>query len=136
MVKDPPANARDVRDDPWVGEIPWRRAWEPTPVFLSGESQGQRTPGGYSPWGHKESDATTYTSFLLSLCLTSFLFFKKKIISTFFLSSYHFLLEFWLPRIWLFGLECYCSTLKSTESVNMLGSIASFPIKQLLNTTL
>ena len=63
-------------------------------------------------------------------------FLKKKIISTFFLSSYHFLLEFWLPRIWLFGLECYCSTLKSTESVNMLGSIASFPIKQLLNTTL
>ena len=132
MAKDPPANAGDIRDDPWVGEIPWRRAWEPIPVFLPGESQGQRTPVGYSPWGHKESDVTTYTSFLLSLCLTSFFF----IISTFSLSSYHFLLEFWLPRILLFGLECYCSTLKSTESVNMLGSIASGPIKQLLNTTL
>ena len=76
--------------------------------------------------------------YILSLVPLSHIlpFFLKKIISTFFLSSYHFLLEFWLPRIWLFGLECYCSTLKSTESVNMLGSIASFPIKQLLNTTL
>ena len=52
-----------------------RRAWQPTLVFLPGESQGQRSPVGYSPWGHKESDATTYASFLLSLCLTSFLFF-------------------------------------------------------------
>ena len=77
MAKDPLANAGDIRDDPWAGEIPWRRAWEPTPVFLPGESQRQRTPVGYSPWGHKESDATTYASFLLSLCLTSFLFFFK-----------------------------------------------------------
>ena len=77
VAKDPLANAGDIRDDPWAGEIPWRRAWEPTPVFSPGESQRQRTPVGYSPWGHKESDATTYASFLLSLCLTSFLFFFK-----------------------------------------------------------
>ena len=34
--------------DPWVGKIPWRRAWQPTPVFLPGESHGQRAwePGG------------------------------------------------------------------------------------------
>ena len=32
---------------PWVGKIPWRRAWQPTPVFLPGESQGQRTLAGY-----------------------------------------------------------------------------------------
>ena len=43
---------------PWVGKIPWRRAWQPTPVFLPRESHGQRSLGGYSPWGHKESDAT------------------------------------------------------------------------------
>ena len=35
--------------DPWVGKIPWRRAWQPTPVFLPGESHGQRSPAGYGP---------------------------------------------------------------------------------------
>ena len=44
--------------DPWVGKIPWRRAWQPTPVFLPGESHGQRNLAGYSPWGHKELDMT------------------------------------------------------------------------------
>ena len=39
-------------------EDPWRRKWQPTPVFLPGESHGQRRLGGYSPWGHKESDMT------------------------------------------------------------------------------
>ena len=43
---------------PWVGKIPWRRAWQPTPVFLPGESHGQRSLGSCSPWGHKESDTT------------------------------------------------------------------------------
>ena len=32
------------------------KAWQPTPVFLPGESHGQRRPAGCSPWGHKESD--------------------------------------------------------------------------------
>ena len=45
-----------------VGKIPWRRAWQPTPVFLPGESHGQRSLAGYSPWGHKESDRTDVTS--------------------------------------------------------------------------
>ena len=39
--------------DPWVGKIPWRRAWQPSPVFLPGESHGQRSLVGYSPWGRK-----------------------------------------------------------------------------------
>ena len=48
--------------DPWVGKIPWRRAWQPTPVFLPGESQAQRRLAGYSPWGRKQSDPTnTFT---------------------------------------------------------------------------
>ena len=42
--------------DPWVGKIPWRRAWQPTPIFLPGESHGQRRLVGYSPWGCKELD--------------------------------------------------------------------------------
>ena len=41
--------------DPWVGKIPWRRAWKPTLVFLPGESHGQRSLAGYSPYGCKES---------------------------------------------------------------------------------
>ena len=44
--------------DPWVGTIPWRREWQPTPAFLLGESHRQRTLAGYSPWGCKESDTT------------------------------------------------------------------------------
>ena len=42
--------------DPWVGNTPWRKAWQPTPVFFPGESHGQRNLLGYSPWGFKESD--------------------------------------------------------------------------------
>ena len=48
--------------DPWVGKISWRRAWHPTPVFLPGESRGQRCLGGYSPWDHRELDMTEVTS--------------------------------------------------------------------------
>ena len=45
--------------DPWVGKIPWRkRTWQPTPVFLAGESHGQRILAGYSPGGHKQLDTT------------------------------------------------------------------------------
>ena len=42
--------------DPLVGKIPWRRKWQPTPVFLPWESYGQRNLVGYSPWGRKELD--------------------------------------------------------------------------------
>ena len=38
---------------PWFGKISWRRAWQPTPVFLPGESHGQRNLMGYSLWGRK-----------------------------------------------------------------------------------
>ena len=49
-------------------EDPWRRKWQPTPVFLPAKSHGQRSLASYSPWGHKESDTTedlahTYTFF-------------------------------------------------------------------------
>ena len=40
------------------GKIPWRRAWQPTPIFLPGECHGQRSLGGCSLWGHKELDTT------------------------------------------------------------------------------
>ena len=47
--------------DPWVGKIPWRKAWQPTSVFLPGESHGQRTLAGYSPYGCTELDMTEMT---------------------------------------------------------------------------
>jgi len=47
---------------PWVGKIPWRRKWQPTPVILPEKSHRQRSLAGYSPWGHKESDMTEQLS--------------------------------------------------------------------------
>ena len=47
--------------DPCVGKIPWRRAWQPSPVFLSAESRGQRNLLSYSPYSRKESDVTEVT---------------------------------------------------------------------------
>ena len=47
----------------WVRKIPWRRAWQPTPVFLPGESHGQRSLVGYSPQGHTELDTTEATQY-------------------------------------------------------------------------
>ena len=58
VVKNPPANAGDVRDTgliPGLGNSPWRRKRQPTPVFLPEESHGQRSLVGYSSWGHKEA---------------------------------------------------------------------------------
>ena len=53
MVKNLP-----VVQETWVGKIPWRREWHPTPVFLPGEFHEQRSLVGYSPWGLRESDTT------------------------------------------------------------------------------
>ena len=47
--------------DPWVRKIPQKRTWQPTPVFLPGESHGQRSLVGYSPQGCKELDTTWVT---------------------------------------------------------------------------
>jgi len=52
QVKNPPTGAvrhKRHRFDPWVGKILWRRAWQPTPFFLPGDSLGQRSLVGYSP---------------------------------------------------------------------------------------
>ena len=42
----------------WVGKFPWKRKWQPTPIFLPGISHGQRSPVGYTPWSRKESNTT------------------------------------------------------------------------------
>ena len=54
--------------NPWVGKIPWRRKWQPTPVFWPGKSHGQRSLAGYSPQGRKELDMTERLHFLSFFC--------------------------------------------------------------------
>ena len=55
-IRLPMQETPDTGSDPWVGKIPWRREWWPTPVFLPGECLGQNSLASYSPWGHKELD--------------------------------------------------------------------------------
>ena len=50
VVKSLPASVGDT------GSIPWRRKYQPPPLFLPGESHGQRSLAGYSPWGDRDSD--------------------------------------------------------------------------------
>ena len=50
--------AGDLGSVPGLGKLPCGRAWQPTPVFLPGESHEQGSLAGYSPWGQKESDMT------------------------------------------------------------------------------
>ena len=60
MVKNPPANAGDKRlgFNPWVGKMPWKREWQPTPVFLPGEFHAQRSLAAKVHGVAKESDMT------------------------------------------------------------------------------
>ena len=53
---------RKPRFDPLVRKLLWRRKWQPSPVFLPGESQEQRSLVGYGSWGCKESDMTNQLS--------------------------------------------------------------------------
>ena len=57
-AKESACNAGDPGLIPGLGRFPWRRKWQPTPVFLPGESHGQRSLVGYSPRGRKELDRT------------------------------------------------------------------------------
>ena len=59
-AKNLPANRADTSLIPGLGRFPWRRSWQPTPVFLLGKSHGLRRLAGYSQWGHKESEMTDH----------------------------------------------------------------------------
>ena len=64
VVKNPPANEsrhKRHRFDLWAERSPWTKAWQSTPVFLPGESHGQRSLAGCSSQGHTESDRTEAT---------------------------------------------------------------------------
>ena len=74
--------------DPWVGKIPWRRAWQPTPVFSPRESLEQRSLAGYNPWVRKESDMAEATGHALQVTGTQSPSQGLRFISTFSRSSY------------------------------------------------
>ena len=67
MVKNLPAT-QETGFNPWFQKIPWRREWQPTPVFLPEKSHGQRSLVDFGPWDCKESDTTEQLT--LSLCGT------------------------------------------------------------------
>ena len=56
--------------DPWVGKIPWRRKWQPTPVLLPGKFHGRRSLVGYSPWGSQRVGRDWATSLSLFTLVT------------------------------------------------------------------
>ena len=60
VVKNLPA-MQETQFNNWVRKIPWRRKWQPTPVFLPGESQGRRSLVGCRLWDRTESDTTEVT---------------------------------------------------------------------------
>ena len=65
MVKNPPANAGDIRDEgsiPGSERSPGGGQWQPIPLFLAGEPHGQRSLAGYSPWGCQGLDTAELLS--------------------------------------------------------------------------
>ena len=54
------------------GKTPWRRSWQPSPIFLSGESHWQRSLGGYSPWSSEELDRVKWLSMHAWMTLATF----------------------------------------------------------------
>ena len=93
--------------DPWVGKIPWRRKWQPTPVLLPGKFHGQRSLVGYSPWGRKELDMTEQ---LHSLTCTA--------------------LGYWLTSLWgTWSFAQFKLLLRRPTSHVHLGSSIIWPVK-------
>ena len=78
-----------LMQETWVGMIPWRRKWQPTPEFLPGESHGQRSLGGHSPWSLKRAGHDWLTS-LLGTDAMIFVIWMLSFKPTFSLSSFTF----------------------------------------------
>ena len=71
--KESACHGRRHQFNPWVGKIPRRKEWLPTPVFLPGEFHGWRSLAGYSPWSCKESDTTAQLNHTTKRCVMFFL---------------------------------------------------------------
>ena len=89
----------ETQFDPWVGKIPWRRQWQPTPVLLPGKSHGRRSLVGCSPWGCYKLDTTSLS---LSLLVVTYFASQGQLLSVLDLSHAPFVptrnrLWVWLP---------------------------------------
>ena len=87
---------RRLRFNPWIRKILWRREWQPTLVFLHGESHGQRSLAGYSSWGYKESDMTEPSLININVIRIPVFVYAESFITTFI--SKIFLLIFFRTR--------------------------------------
>ena len=67
------------RSNPWVGKIPWRRKWQPTPGSLRGKFHERRALTGYSPWGHKLLNVSDLTFFPLQSSPRLVILFRKPV---------------------------------------------------------
>ena len=115
---------QETRLDPWVGKIPWRRKWQPTPIPLPGKSHGWRILVGYNPWGRKESDTTErlnwtdnewwWASFqVLAISMSSL---EKCLFS----SLAHFLLDRLFFWNWAIGVACIFLRLVVCQLLHLL----------------
>ena len=106
----------------WVGKIPWRRKWHPTPVFLPGESYGRRSLVGCSSWGRKESDMTEWLHILTYLLLLYFLDLVYKSFTSFIecFPRYYRLSNTIVNFIFLIFFDCSSLTYRNTAEFGML----------------
>ena len=94
--------------DSWVGKIPWRRAWQPTPVFLPGESHGQRSLVGCSSWGHTELDITEWLTHQATSWKHTHFFSRKFLISSVF-NKFEISCSWYFLRTFKAQCTCTCS---------------------------
>ena len=123
------------------GGIPlhtWRRKWQPTPVFLSGEFHGQRSLVGYSPWGGKESDMSewlththTHTHTHTIAHYRAFCHLTGCVSLTPFFSPYHFLFPFWNKYHILSLVTCRMFTLRLPPKKVLLLNSSKWVSRQL-----
>ena len=103
-VKASTCNVGDLGSIPGLGRFPWIRKWQPTPVFLTGESHGRRSLVGYSLRGRKESDTTERLHFHFHFSQVFSLYQASGIYWVVFQKAYKLLLQMAMP--WSTGLAC------------------------------
>ena len=96
----------------------WRRKWQPTPVFLPGESQGRRSLVGCSPWGRTESDTTKATWQQHLTCKCYFFGNFSSILNSLYINISNIFLQWW----WLFQLLSYVQLFRDPVDSSLPGS--------------